>query len=266
MECFFCGKKIEDDWKFCGECGTDVKELEKGVKFIEKGLEFESQSEYSKAAQEYKKALSLKVPHRKVIEHLERVAAKEEKMIRGLEKGVELCSKGKWGQATREFERLLSAFPSMESEIQPHFVKAKEMYKKMQKRRSIIGIVIGILVIVALFSVYKRVNSPEQKAHRMLKQSSFSKDVLERQAAIEAFGRIGDKRYLPILKEAVQDNVPEIRIAALKALGEIKDSSTIPLLKECLFDKDWKVSMEAAKTLAVMGDTTGIQLLKRVLE
>lgn len=266
MECFFCGTKIEQGWEYCGECGTNVKEIEKTVKYIEKGLEFEAQSEYSKSAQEYRKVLALKVPHHKALEHLERITAKEEEMITQLEKGVKLCSKGKWGRAIRVFEKILSAFPSMEAEVQPHLVKAKEAYNKGRKYRIILNGIIVIIVVLGLFSIYKLGNSPEQKAQRILKQSSFSKDVAERQVAIEAFGRIGDKRYLPILKNAVQDEVPEIRIAALKAFGEIKDSSTIPLLKECLFDKDWKVSMEAAKSLAAMGDTAGVQLLKRVLE
>lgn len=266
MECPFCEATIESQWKYCGKCGTNIKEYEKGNEFMKSGLELEKRGEYSEAAQEYKKVLTLEIPQHKAFEHLERVTAKEGKVVGQLEKGAELISAHKWKQAIKTYGNLLSASPSMEKEILPNLVKAKEEYRKEWKYRAIlIGIVI-IVVGLGLSFLYNWATSPERRAHRILRQSTLSKDILERQLAIEALGRVGDKQYFPILKDAIQDESPEIRSAALRAMGEMQDSLAIPLLKGCLFDKDWRVSMEAAKSLAILGDTSGIQLLKRILK
>ncbi len=58
------------------------------------------------------------------------------------------------------------------------------------------------------------------------------KDVLVRQAALDAVAELGDRRRYPLLKAALGDEVPEVAYAAAQALWRIGDPAGLELLED----------------------------------
>ncbi len=58
------------------------------------------------------------------------------------------------------------------------------------------------------------------------------KDVLVRQAALDAVAELGDRRRYPLLKAALEDEVPEVAYAAARALWRIGDPAGLELLED----------------------------------
>lgn len=266
MDCLYCGKKdIPEDWIYCGECGTNIKEYERAIEFIEKGQEFETKFEYRSASEEYKKALELNVPQDKILEHLERVAAKEQEVINTTEKAEDFFSHQQWKKAIEAYEKILKLNPSALLEVEHRLDKARHMLSKSRKRNRTWGLCIIIIVGAGIAGWLGYARSPAQVAKRTLKHAIVSENVKEKLAAIEAVGRLQDKTFIPFLKDGLKEPHPVIRAAIVKAFGQIKDPSTIPLLKECLSDKSWEVRIEAAQSLSLLGDSSGIEILREAI-
>ena len=266
MKCLYCGIDILEDWTYCGNCGVNIKEYEKANEFIKNGLEFEAQFEYAKASEEYKHALELPVPQDKILEHLARVTSKEQVIIDKINKGEEAIIACKWSEAVHIYEEVIKLNPRLTEEINPKLVQAGSMLHKSRKGMKILWIIIGAIVVIGTIGWCVYVNAPEQVARRTLKNGVLSADIQEKKIAIEALGGLKDKRFVPLLKDALKNDNSNVRAAAARALGEIDDSSAVSILKESLFDKSWKVRVEAAHSLMLLGDSSGVQLLRDAIK
>ncbi|MCK4352392.1 HEAT repeat domain-containing protein [candidate division WOR-3 bacterium] len=265
MKCPYCKHEIANDWLYCGNCGINIKKENQAKKIIQSGLEFEHQFEYTKASNEYKKALELGVPDKEILELLEKVTRKEQAIINWMEKGKEFLSSREWKEAIRAYENVLKLKP-VDGYVKTNLLLAKRNLARSHKRIGIRITVIVIIIGIGTFGWYSYTQTPKQVAQKTLKQGVLSQDLLAKQYAIEALGGLKDKRFFPLLKDALKDKNPAIRTTTAKALGEFGDSAAIPFLKESLFDKEWQVRYAAAQSLALMGDTSGIQLLKQALK
>lgn len=78
------------------------------------------------------------------------------------------------------------------------------------------------------------------------------KDV--REAAVEALGKIKDKRAVKSLTQALMDEDEDVRKVVTKTLEERGESWLEPLV-QALMDEDEDARQEAAKTLGKIGDT-----------
>ena len=271
IKCSNCGKDILAEWVYCGYCGVNTKQYEEANELIKRGLKFESKMEYTKAGDEYRKALTLCQHHNRIIELLgiesllEEVTSKEQALIDSLEKGASFLSTHRWKEAIQSYKKALELNPQAQG-VKSKISEAKKGLLRSHLRSGLWVTIFIVLVSGSFFGWWGYMRTPKQFAQKTLKQGVLSKDLLAKQAAIEALGELKDIRFLPFIKDALKDNNYIIRVTAVKALGEIRNSSVIPLLKESLFDKEWQVRYSAAQSLAVLGDTSGIQFLKQALK
>ena len=88
-----------------------------------------------------------------------------------------------------------------------------------------------------------------------------------RLAAIQAVGMIGTKTATMRLKELASiADYPDERLAATISLGLIGDPKTIPLLKELLDDEEPNIRWDSAIALAKMGDRSGALIIANLLD
>jgi len=88
-----------------------------------------------------------------------------------------------------------------------------------------------------------------------------------RLAAIQAVGMIGTKTATIRLKELASfADYPDERLAATISLGLIGDPKTIPLLKELLNDEEPNIRWDSAIALAKMGDRSGAFIIANLLD
>ena len=73
------------------------------------------------------------------------------------------------------------------------------------------------------------------------------KDVLVRQAALDSLVDLGDRTRYPIIKEALQDSVPEVTYAAARALWKIGDPAGAELLED-IYAEEAKAKSNFAKS------------------
>lgn len=73
------------------------------------------------------------------------------------------------------------------------------------------------------------------------------KDVLVRQAALDSLVDLGDRTRYPLIKEALQDSVPEVTYAAARALWKIGDPAGAELLED-IFAEEAKAKSNFAKS------------------
>lgn len=86
--------------------------------------------------------------------------------------------------------------------------------------------------------------------------------------AIEAIGKTGDKRIVPVLRNMIKDFYfvhRTNRLAILRALGEIKDRTTMPALLQLCVEEDWMTREQAIKTVAEIDSEQAIPILIRAL-
>ena len=87
-----------------------------------------------------------------------------------------------------------------------------------------------------------------------------------RSSAAEALGKIGDKRAVEPLIEALRDSFSDVRYYAARALGEIRDSRVVEPLIEALRDEDYEVRGNAALALGKIGDKRAVEPLTKSLK
>jgi len=91
--------------------------------------------------------------------------------------------------------------------------------------------------------------------------------ILEtKKGIIESLGRIGiqDDRTIKVLKNALYDEAPYIRLGAIEALSDLDDNRVIPLVEKMLYDKEEDVARGAVSALYnICGREYLIELLKR---
>jgi HEAT repeat protein len=58
-----------------------------------------------------------------------------------------------------------------------------------------------------------------------LKSLMADKDYAARESAVTSFGELGDPKFIPVIKPALEDDVPEVMFAAARALFQLGDPS-----------------------------------------
>ena len=92
-----------------------------------------------------------------------------------------------------------------------------------------------------------------------------AEDPLVRRQAVNALGRIGDRRAVEPLIESLKDRDSLIRGHAVEALGRIKDPQAVAPLVAVLSSKEQPshVRMSAAEALGTIGDPRAVEPLVR---
>ncbi len=89
-------------------------------------------------------------------------------------------------------------------------------------------------------------------------------DVQLQKVVIETLGRLGDKRAVPALIKALDDE--RLIITAIKSLGLLKDKQAVPDLMKFLNDEKVPVRQEALLALGEIGDPSALGAMKELLD
>lgn len=87
-------------------------------------------------------------------------------------------------------------------------------------------------------------------------------NVQVRTKAMEALGRLGDARAVPLLLKSMSDSYPRVRVAALNALRRVGTPSAVPRLSRRLKEGEIEEKLAAARALASSGKK-GISELRK---
>jgi len=95
------------------------------------------------------------------------------------------------------------------------------------------------------------------------KKGLIDKFTFLKERIIESIGRIGSKddKALRVLKNALMDEAPYIRLGAIEALSEIEDERVIPLIEKMLDDEEEDVARGAVNALY---NLTGIEYIQEL--
>ena len=101
---------------------------------------------------------------------------------------------------------------------------------------------------------------------QLLTTTAASRNPTHRREAIAALGTIGSqRRVLRLLEQALSDKDSSVRQQAAGTLGDLRARRSIPRLKQALNDDSPEVSFAAARSLWLMGDRTGREVFLQVL-
>jgi len=107
---------------------------------------------------------------------------------------------------------------------------------------------------------------PTQRAWEILEKEHDSHSTRERVNAVRALGQLpGNFHAVQLSEQAIADNTPDVRAAAALTLGRLGSRRSIPLLKEALKDKNTKVALAASSALVSVGDSSGYAIYRDVL-
>lgn len=96
-------------------------------------------------------------------------------------------------------------------------------------------------------------------------QSSKNDDPRIRQYLTLVLGKLGDRRAVPALVDALRDPVVETRIYALIALAELHDPSSVSAVIDATNDEDKDVRKTAVYALGELGDRRAVPVLEQAL-
>ncbi|HEX7418750.1 MAG TPA: HEAT repeat domain-containing protein [Thermoanaerobaculia bacterium] len=96
-------------------------------------------------------------------------------------------------------------------------------------------------------------------------QSSKNDDPRIRQYLTLVLGKLGDRRAVPALIDALKDPVVETRIYALIALAELHDPDSVPAVIDATNDEDKDVRKTAVYALGALGDKRALPVLEQAL-
>lgn len=109
--------------------------------------------------------------------------------------------------------------------------------------------------------------SPADKARTHLHEALEDSNPDTRKQAVQALGLIGPRQpYLGELIDMASDKDVEVRIAAISSMVDIKSPDVVRPLRNALDDEVPEVSFAAAKALWTLGDPAGREALLLVLE
>jgi len=86
-----------------------------------------------------------------------------------------------------------------------------------------------------------------------------------RVACVDILGEIKDKRAVPVIIDAANENRMTMKYSAARALGNIGDKRAAPVLIKLLNDKEWQVRLYATEALGKIGDISGARPLANLL-
>jgi HEAT repeat protein len=96
-------------------------------------------------------------------------------------------------------------------------------------------------------------------------RTSKTDDPRVRQYLTLVLGKLGDRRAVPVLIDALKDPVVETRIYALIALAELQDPESVPAVIAAAKDDDKDVRKTAIYALGALHDPRGLPLLEEAL-
>src|SRR5579862_289457 len=112
-----------------------------------------------------------------------------------------------------------------------------------------------------------KVETPTQRAWRVLAEGVNAKKFSDRILALKALGDLGPNlKGVRLVAAVLKDKDPDVRAQAAATLGEMKSRAAIPALRIALGDAAPQVSFAAAKSLWQVGDTTGRRVLLDILQ
>jgi len=107
---------------------------------------------------------------------------------------------------------------------------------------------------------------PTQRAWEILQKEHHSHSTKERVNAVRALGQLpGNFHAVQLSEQTIADNKPDVRAAAALTLGRLGSRRSILLLKEALKDKNTKVALAASSALVSVGDSSGYVIYRDVL-
>ena len=120
------------------------------------------------------------------------------------------------------------------------------------------------VVVLSMIWVGRVTAATEEQCREILQQALEDKNPETRKQAVLALSLLGNQ-YLPTLKGMLQDDDIEVRLAAVASITEIKSPQAVEALREALNDEVPEVSFAAAKALWGVRDDAGRQALLAVL-
>jgi HEAT repeat protein len=125
----------------------------------------------------------------------------------------------------------------------------------------------GLLVVVLLGdSRVVLAQGSAQRAWDILEKGHDSRSKEERINAVRALGQLpGNSHAVELAEKAIADKKPEVRAAAALTLERLGSRRSIPALKEALKDKDVKVAFAVSSALLSLGDPSGYTIYREVL-
>ena len=114
-------------------------------------------------------------------------------------------------------------------------------------------------------SVETSVKSESEDLFLELIQKLNSRDMVEKQQAVEELGELGDKRSVSFLIEVLEYKNQELTRTVIKALGNLQDASAVPVLVKCLNNSDPITKQLASVALGEIGDLRGVKPLVKIL-
>jgi HEAT repeat protein len=133
----------------------------------------------------------------------------------------------------------------------------------MMAHRQVTGVAIWV-VALSIVSAGPAAAATEAQCHEILKTALEDKNPETRKQAVLALSLLGTQ-YLEALKGMMHDADVEVRLAAVASLTEVKSPQATGALREALDDDVPEVSFAAAKALWGVHDEAGKQVLLSVL-
>src|SRR5947209_11491844 len=107
--------------------------------------------------------------------------------------------------------------------------------------------------------------APTQRAWEILQKEHDSHSTKERVNAVRALEQLpGNFHAVQLSEQAIADNKPDVRAAAALTLGRLGSRRSIPLLKEALKDNNTRVALAASSALVSVGDSSGYAIYRLV--
>ena len=133
-------------------------------------------------------------------------------------------------------------------------------YRRKIVRRGAIGAIIALLVFGG-----RAAADTEARCRDILQQALADKNPETRKHAVVALSLVGGQ-FLSPLKAMLHDKEVEVRLATVSSLAEVKSQQAVAALRDALNDEAPEVSFAAAKVLWGLRDAAGRQVLLAVLE
>jgi HEAT repeat protein len=93
-----------------------------------------------------------------------------------------------------------------------------------------------------------------------------SPDEMSRARAVEALGRIGDRRALPVIEDCLRSGSSLEKLTAVRALARTAGADSVATLAPLLDDPDLSLVKVVVRSLAEVGDAAALAALERVKE
>ena len=163
-------------------------------------------------------------------------------------------------QAVTELGRVLRSHSSLHARAQA--AMALEAIADKNARDALSQGLLDRSTMVRIHSIRAMSVTMKEKSEMYIEQMRADGSRLVRAEAIECYGRAGLKsRSKQLVKIALDDKDPMMRVAAMHALAQFKDAKAAPQLVPLLLDPDFTVAATAAETVGALNYRAAIPQL-----